>query len=111
MRTMPEKDPSSPRREGRITDARGRRVTQLDPVSMHYLRTRDSIDAETLRTLASEIGIGWPIIVKILFFARATDPMLQSEKIGDYSYLRGSPITSSFFEDQAKFVEKWGRVK
>ena len=63
---------SRPRR-GRIRDARGRRATQLDPVSMHYLRRRDVIDAETLRTLAAEIGVGWPRFVKILFFVVIAD--------------------------------------
>ena len=40
----------------RIADARGRRVTQLDPVAMHLLRRHDVIDAGTLRAIAEEIG-------------------------------------------------------
>jgi hypothetical protein len=40
----------------RIVDARGRRVAQLDPVSMHLLRRHDVIDADTLRAIAEEIG-------------------------------------------------------
>jgi hypothetical protein len=70
---MPENEPPSPKRRGRITDARGRRVTQLDPVSMHYLRQRDVIDADTLRALAAEIGIGWPRFVRVLFFVVVAD--------------------------------------
>jgi hypothetical protein len=50
------------------------------------------------------------MLVKMLYFARATDPSLQSERIGDYQYTKGSPITSAFFEEQARFVAKWGRV-
>ncbi|MHC5005783.1 MAG: hypothetical protein ACYTGF_00310 [Planctomycetota bacterium] len=70
---MPEEEPQSPKRKGRITDARGRRVAQLDPVSMHYLRQRNVIDAETLRQLAAEIGFGWPRFVKVLFFVVIAD--------------------------------------
>jgi hypothetical protein len=43
-------------RSQRIVDARGRRVSQLDPVSMHILRRHDVIDADTLRAIAREIG-------------------------------------------------------
>ena len=50
-------------------------------------------------------------LVRLLYFARATDPQIQSESIGDYQYLKGSPITSAFFVDQARFVDKWGRIK
>ncbi|MHC4966579.1 MAG: hypothetical protein ACYTGE_16925 [Planctomycetota bacterium] len=66
----------------RIIDARGRRVTQLDPVSMHLLRRHDLLDADTLRAIAEEIGpttsraaIRWfwifeafPIVFLPLFF-------------------------------------------
>jgi hypothetical protein len=40
----------------RIVDCRGRRASQLDPVSMHILRRHDVIDAHTLRAIAEEIG-------------------------------------------------------
>ncbi|MHC4427479.1 MAG: hypothetical protein ACYS0D_02615 [Planctomycetota bacterium] len=40
----------------RILDARGRRVTQLDPVTMHILHRNDVIDADALRAIAEEIG-------------------------------------------------------
>jgi hypothetical protein len=42
--------------KSRIVDARGRRVTQLDPVSMHLLRRHEPIDADTLRAIAEKIG-------------------------------------------------------
>ena len=41
-----------------IKDARGRRVTQLDPVELRLLRRHDIIDAEALRAMAEEIGSG-----------------------------------------------------
>jgi hypothetical protein len=40
-----------------IRDARGRRVTQLDPVAMHLLRRHDVIEADALRAIASEPGV------------------------------------------------------
>jgi hypothetical protein len=41
-----------------IKDARGRKVTQLDPVELRLLRRHDVIDAEALRAMAGEIGSG-----------------------------------------------------
>jgi hypothetical protein len=41
-----------------IKDARGRKVTQLDPVELRLLRRHDIIDAEALRAMAEEIGSG-----------------------------------------------------
>ena len=40
---------------GRIHDARGRRVTQLDPVKLHLLNQRSVIPAEALRSMADQI--------------------------------------------------------
>lgn len=51
----------------RIKDARGRKVTQLDPVTMRLLREHDAIPPETLRKLADEIGVGWPRLVRLTF--------------------------------------------
>ena len=47
---------------GHVTDARQRRVTQLDPVGMHLLRRHDAIPADVLRAIAAEPGLavtGW----------------------------------------------------
>jgi ssDNA-binding Zn-finger/Zn-ribbon topoisomerase 1 len=44
---------SSPRK-GRIGDARGRKVTQLDPVGLYLLRQHDVIDADVLHAIAGE---------------------------------------------------------
>jgi hypothetical protein len=52
----------------RIKDARGRQVTQLDPVTMRLRHQHDVIPAETLRKLAEEIGVGWPRLVRLTFF-------------------------------------------
>jgi hypothetical protein len=48
-------------RGGRVKDARGRRVTQLDPVAMHILHRHEAIPAEDLRTIATAID---PVEVK-----------------------------------------------
>ena len=65
---MAERKTSQRRQAGRIRDARGRRVTQLDPVTMQLFRQHDVIPAETLRELANEIGVGWSRNVRVLFF-------------------------------------------
>ena len=44
-------------RRGRITDARGRKVTQLDPIALHLLRRHDVIDADVLRAIVGERGV------------------------------------------------------
>ncbi len=41
-----------------VKDARGRLVTQLDPVGMNLLRRYDRIPAEALREIAEEVGTG-----------------------------------------------------
>ena len=52
-----EKASSEPRHRGRIRDARGREVTQLDPVAMHLLGQHDVIDSDTLRAIVAEPGV------------------------------------------------------
>lgn len=54
---MAEQGSSKTRKVGHIKDARGRKVTQLDPVAMHFLRQHDSIDADVLRAIANEKGV------------------------------------------------------
>jgi hypothetical protein len=54
---MTDREPSSPRYAGRIKDARGRKVTQLDPVALYLLRRHDVIEADTLRAIANEKGV------------------------------------------------------
>ncbi len=55
---MAGKKRHKPKQETCIRDARGRKVTQLDPVDMRLLRRHDTIDGETLRLMADEIGSG-----------------------------------------------------
>ena len=55
---MPNEPSSAGSRAGRITDARGRRVKQLDPVTMLLLRKHDVIEADVLRAIAREQGVG-----------------------------------------------------
>ena len=43
--------------KGHVTDARERRVTQLDPVGMHLLRRHDVIPADVLGAIAGEPGL------------------------------------------------------
>ncbi len=55
---MTANDAPSRRRSGQIKDARGRKVTQLDPIALNLLRQYDVIDAETLQAITSEKGVG-----------------------------------------------------
>ena len=50
-----------------IKDARGRKVTQLDPVELRLLRRHDAIGPEALRAMAGEIGSGLTDQQKKLF--------------------------------------------
>ena len=52
---MTDPDESGARRVGSVKDARGRKVSQLDPVAMHLLRQNDMIAPEDLRRIAVEI--------------------------------------------------------
>jgi len=52
-----DSEQNKPMRLTHIRDARGRKVTQLDPVAMHLLRRHDVIEAETLRAIAGEKGV------------------------------------------------------
>lgn len=72
---MAETRPSERRDAWRVKDARGRLVTQLDPVMMHWLRRPGAIPPERLEAIAREIGIGtkrrtrglyWTTLVTVL---------------------------------------------
>ena len=54
---MTEQGTSRPRQAGRIKDAHGRKVTQLDPVAMYLLRQHTVIEADALRAIAHEKGV------------------------------------------------------
>jgi hypothetical protein len=53
----------------RLVDARGRKVTQLDPVEQQMLHRSDVVDVETLRRIAAEIGPGVPRRQTVFFWA------------------------------------------
>ncbi len=50
-----------------IRDARGKKVTQLDPVEMRLLRRHDTISPDVLKSMADEIGIGWSKRIRVVF--------------------------------------------
>ena len=43
---------------GRITDARGRKVEQLDPVALKLLHRHEIVDADVLQAIVREKGVG-----------------------------------------------------
>ena len=54
---LAEDESHPPQQAGRIKDARGRVVSQLDPVMMHLLHRHDTIPRDVLEELAKRIGI------------------------------------------------------
>ena len=55
---MAERRSPPTQQAGRIKDARGRKVTQLDPVTMSLLRGHHLITDETLRKMAEDVDPG-----------------------------------------------------
>ncbi len=55
---MSRERPDQRLHKGRIRDANGRKVTQLDPVALHLLRRHDLIDYEVLTNIVEEKGVG-----------------------------------------------------
>jgi hypothetical protein len=66
---MVAQDPSSTQQAGWITDARGRRVAQLDPVMMHILRRPGVIPADVLGEIARQVGLGITRGTRVAFWA------------------------------------------
>jgi len=54
---MAEKETRAPGKTSHIKDARGRKVTQLDPVALYLLRHHRVIEADVLRAIANEKGV------------------------------------------------------
>ncbi len=54
---MTEQTSHPTQQTGRIKDARGRRVTQVDPIALYLLRQHEVIDADTLHAIANEKGV------------------------------------------------------
>lgn len=77
---MTDNGPSWGHAAGCITDARGRRVSQLDPVMMHLLRRPGIIPSDVLRLMARQVGFGitratrgafWASVIGLVCFAIA----------------------------------------
>jgi hypothetical protein len=66
---MPEPERARPQQAGRIKDARGRTVSQLEPVTMHLLRRPGIIPPEVLKDIAQEVGIGMTRATKAAFWS------------------------------------------
>jgi len=54
---MAQNEAPRTQKAGRIRDARGRKVTQLDPVAIYLLRQHYIIDADALQAIANEEGV------------------------------------------------------
>lgn len=65
---MAEKEATEKNRAGRIQDARGRSVRELDPVAMHLMHSPGIIPQDTLADLAQDIGFGTTKGVRIAFW-------------------------------------------
>jgi hypothetical protein len=65
---MAKRQPPTHRQAGRIRDARGRLVTQLDPVIMHLLHRHEVIEPETLQEIAKQVGIGTTQVTRVMFW-------------------------------------------
>ena len=55
---MAEREPPATQQAGRIIDARGRSVSQLDPVMMHLLHRPGIIPSDVLGEIAQQVGFG-----------------------------------------------------
>lgn len=55
---MAKRSETQPQQAGRIKDARGRTVSQLDPVMMHLLHRPGIIPSDVLREMARHVGLG-----------------------------------------------------
>lgn len=65
---MAEKEQRQPKRSGRQKDARGKRVTLLDPYLLHRLRRHDVIPAVPLAEVAGALGSGLTRFTRPLLF-------------------------------------------
>ncbi len=100
----------------RIKDARGRKVTQLDPVAMHLLRRHDWIEAGVLRAIAHEGGVRITrterasLIVGVLGALLVISLFAHAALTGD---IRGAPFakSSSLIFLCAIPLSAWYRIK
>jgi hypothetical protein len=66
---MNESESPTVQQAGWIVDARGRRVSQLDPVMMHLLHRPGIIPSDVLREIAQQIGLGITRATRSAFWA------------------------------------------
>ena len=66
---MTEPETIEPKQAGHIEDARGRTVSQLDPVAMHLLRRPGIIPPEALKGIAQQVGIGMTRATQVAFWS------------------------------------------
>jgi hypothetical protein len=64
-----EEAASPTQQAGLVKDARGRVVSQLDPVTMHLLHRPDVIPPDVLREMARQVGIGMTRAMRVVFWA------------------------------------------
>jgi len=65
---MAKEEPPPRQQTGRIKDARGRSVRELDPVVMHLMHRPGIIPQDTLGDIAKDIGFGTTKGVRIAFW-------------------------------------------
>lgn len=80
---MPRAEPTRRKNAGRIKDDRGREVTQLDPIALQLLHKHEAIDAETLRRIAREPGVGLKKVERIVFCIQVAGALLV---VGFFTY-------------------------
>jgi hypothetical protein len=125
---MAERRSSTPQQAGRIKDARGRNVTQLDPIAMNLLRQHGVIPADTLRGITDEIGSGLPknaravlyifvavlIFETVVFFIRVGELTLSGRFLDIFDkhsvlLLSGWPWALVFWLMAKR--RRWGRIR
>jgi hypothetical protein len=78
----PEERQDSKPQKGRTKDARGRNVTQLDPVALHVLHRHEPIERDALMRIVSEKGVGLSklekgaMIVSLIFVVAAVSILI-----------------------------------
>lgn len=111
-------DRGAPKRQhvGRIKDARGRTITQLDPVAIYLLRKHDWLEAGVLQAIVREKGVAVTGVERVLLGVTVIGALLV---IGFFSYegltggIRDAPVakfSSLIFLCSIPFVA-WYRLK
>jgi hypothetical protein len=102
--------PTKLQQSGKVKDARGRVVTQLDPVIMQHLHRPGVIEPQVLRRIADEVGVGltkasrvgfWLILIGLVGLALALVVnlvLLASQKV-EFSEVtrRLTPFSGTWF--------------